>query len=70
VELLQLLPDESRYRIAQQLSAWLIGPQPGDTIPVISDIELEAFGHEMRCAWLEQVNPRNAQTRTSRSGGA
>ncbi|KIW72754.1 hypothetical protein PV04_00929 [Phialophora macrospora] len=67
VELLQLLPNESRYRIAQQLSAWLVGPQPGDTVAVIGDIELKAFGHEMRCAWVQQAKSMNAQPEMSRS---
>ncbi len=56
VELFRLLSKRSKYMIAQQLSAWLIGPRPGVILVDLSEDELEALGEEMAFAWLKQAS--------------
>ncbi|KAJ9608675.1 hypothetical protein H2200_006446 [Cladophialophora chaetospira] len=55
-ELLRLLSKQSKYKVAQQLSAWLIGPPPGKILRALGEDELEALGEEMTRAWLEQAS--------------
>lgn len=56
VELFRLLSKHSKHEIAEQLSAWLIGWQSGNTPVDLGTDQLEALGDEMTLAWMEQAS--------------
>ncbi|KAJ9602861.1 hypothetical protein H2200_012641 [Cladophialophora chaetospira] len=62
LELLHLLSEESRRRVLCQLSAWLIGPEPGQSSTMLNKDDFEDLGDEMRLGWLDMVRRRHLKT--------
>lgn len=63
VELLHLLSEQSQRRVLCQLSAWLIGAQPGQNPTVLTRNDLEDLGEEMRLGWLDMIRERRAKAK-------